>query len=318
KDEQDLMLNGVSLLDHEERSCGPDGVIGWTMASKIPIRNKAGLVIGLIGVSRDITEFKQALEGLVAAKESAEQANNLKDYFIANLSHEIRTPLNAIIGFSELLKEEVEEVMPEISERYFPIIKTSSDRLVRTIDMILSLSRLQSGLYVTNPVTLDLDSIIRNLVAEYSLQAKNKNLELTYENTLGEVVLETDEYCVIHSIANVLDNAIKYTYHGFVSLRLYQDKPARIKLDIQDTGVGIKEEYRKRLFEPFSQEDVSFTRKYEGIGLGLSITRKMLDAIGAKINVASTKDIGTTFTLEFPVSVLTQAIAPVQKEIKQP
>jgi len=304
KDEQDLMLKGEPLLNHEEPSSDSSGNIGWTMTSKIPVRNKAGQVVGLVGVSRDITELKKVHEDLVAAKETAEQASKLKDYFIANLSHEIRTPLNAIIGFSELLKEEVEHLLPEVSEQYFAIIDKSSQRLLRTIDLMLILSRLQSGLYVRHPIQLDLDLIIRNLVEEYSLNAKHKNLELTYENTVGSAVLETDEYCVVHSISNLVDNAVKYTYHGYVALKLYQDQPGWINLDVQDTGIGIQEEYRKKLFEPFSQEDTSFTRQFEGMGLGLSTTKKMLDTIGARIWIASTKEVGTTFTIGFSTDPL--------------
>ncbi|MFA6128978.1 MAG: PAS domain-containing sensor histidine kinase [Bacteroidales bacterium] len=302
KDEQDLMVKGDPLINHEEPSMNSSGIEGWTLTSKIPIRNRAGQVIGLIGVCRDITEIKKVHGDLVAAKEIAEQASKLKDYFIANLSHEIRTPLNAIIGFSELLKEEVEHTIPEVSEKYFPIIEESSQRLVRTIDLILNLSRLQSGLWVTRSVHLDLDLIIRNLVREFKLNARQKELKLIFENSVGPAFLDTDEYCVVHSISNLLDNALKYTYKGYVSVKLYTDEPGWIKLDVQDTGIGINAEYRQKLFEPFSQEDTSYTRQFEGIGLGLSITKKMLDAIGARIWVASTKDVGSTFTIAFPTN----------------
>lgn len=301
KDEQELMTAGEPLLNHEERAMDASGTLGWTMTSKIPIRNREGHLIGLIGVSRDITEFKKIYEDLKTARENSEQANKLKDYFIANLSHEIRTPLNAIIGFSELLKEEVELKIPEVSETYFPIIEISSKRLIRTIDLMLNLSRLQSGLYETKKDQVDLDQTIHNLVEEYEMTAKQKKLELTYENTIGRVILETDEYCLIHAISNLIDNAVKYTYRGYVSLKLDQNNSDWINLDVQDTGIGIKEEYRAKLFEPFTQEDASISRQYEGIGLGLSITKKMLDAIGARIWVASTKDVGSTFTIAFPI-----------------
>ncbi len=300
KDEQGLMSKGDPLINHEERSIDASGIEGWTLTSKIPIRNSTGTVIGLIGVCRDITEIKKIHSDLVKAKEVAEQASKLKDYFISNLSHEIRTPLNAIIGFSELLKEEVEDIIPEVSEKYFPIIEESSNRLVRTIDLIMNLSRLQSGLWETRFVNLDLDLTIRNIVREYELTARQKNLQLTFENSIGPVFLNTDEYCVVHSISNLLDNALKYTYQGYVAVKLYEDESGWIKLDVQDTGIGIKEEYRQQLFETFSQEDTSYTRQFEGIGLGLSITKKMLDAIDARIFVASTKDVGSTFTIAFP------------------
>jgi signal transduction histidine kinase len=170
--------------------------------------------------------------------------------------------------------------------------------------MILSLSRLQSGLYAIQKRTVDLDKEIHSLINEYQPDANQKKLQLIYENTIGPASIISDSYCVVQSIRNLLENAIKYTYKGYVSLKLYQDNPTRIKLDVQDTGIGIREEYRQRLFEPFSQEDASNTRQFEGIGLGLAITRKLLDAIRARITVASTKDVGSTFTISFRTGLM--------------
>lgn len=301
KDEQDLMRAGEPLLDHEEPSTNATGEIGWTVTNKIPIRNEAGVVVGLVGVSRDITEFKKALKEIVTAKEAAEQASRLKDYFIANLSHEIRTPLNAIIGFTELLKEEVTDVLPETAERYFPIITSAGVRLVRTIDMILNLSKLQSGMYTVTNQPVDLDQVIRNLVGETSLEAKKRGLELTYEKSTALTTMITDEYCVIQSLSNLVDNALKYTNKGFVRVRLYQNKASSVCIEVKDSGIGIDAEYLNRLFEPFTQEDTSFTRAYEGIGLGLSITKRLLNAIGGTISVTSIKSAGSTFTIELPL-----------------
>lgn len=303
RDEQTLMQSGEPLLNHEEPSRDASGIIGWTLTSKIPIRNRAGEVVGLVGVSREISEFKKMFEDLSQAKDSLEQALKLKDYFIANLSHEIRTPLNAIIGFSELLNEEVSEVLPDISEKYFSIINSASQRLTRTIDMILNLSRLQSGMYKVISVPIDLDRVIKDLLTEFQLSADQKNLNLSFENTIGTAIIQSDMYCVTQSISNLIDNALKYTYHGYISIRIYQVDAHWIKVDVQDTGIGIKEEYKSRLFESFSQEDPSFTRTFEGIGLGLAITKKMLETIGARIYVASTKQVGTTFTIEFPLFI---------------
>jgi|GEM_PF-1048611 len=303
QDEQNLMRSGIPLLNHEEPSTDATGEIGWTVTSKIPIRNEAGEVVGLVGVSRDITEFKRALQEIVTAKEAAEQASRLKDYFIANLSHEIRTPLNAIIGFTELLREEVSDILPVTAERYFPIINSAGVRLVRTIDMILNLSKLQSGMYSVTRNSVDLDQIIRNLVGETSLEARKRGLELTYDKSTSLTTIFTDEYCVVQSLSNLIDNALKYTSKGFVKVRLYQDKPVSVCIEVKDSGIGIDANYLNRLFEPFTQEDTSFTRSYEGIGLGLSITKRLLDAVGGTISVTSAKSMGSTFTIELPVEI---------------
>jgi signal transduction histidine kinase len=256
------------------------------------------VVVGLVGVSRDITEFKKALQGIVTAKEAAERASRLKDYFIANMSHEIRTPLNAIIGFTELLREEVSDVLPETAERYFPIISSAGIRLVRTIDMILNLAKLQSGMYAVNRQSIDLDQVIRNLVGETSLEARKRGLELSYEKASTETTVLTDEYCIVQSVSNLVDNALKYTSKGFVRVRLYQKNPGSVCIEVKDSGIGMNSDYLNRLFEPFTQEDTSFTRAYEGIGLGLSITKRMIEAIGGIISVTSTKSVGSTFTIE--------------------
>jgi len=298
--EQELMSRGEPLIDFEEPIVKADGKPGWVLTNKIPICNLDGEVIGLVGIGLDVTEAKKAHGELVAAKEAAEQASRLKDYFIANLSHEIRTPLNAIIGFTELLKEEVSGYLPDAGEQYFPVITSAGLRLMRTIDLILNLSRLQSGMYSIRQEEVDLDRIIHNLVKECSLVASKKGVTLEYLRDTDLTLLETDEYCVTQSISNLIDNALKYTDRGRVNIRLYQENKGSVIVEVKDTGIGISDEYLKKIFEPFTQEDNSFTRSYEGIGLGLAISKQLLEAVGGRIDVTSVKNQGSTFTIEFP------------------
>lgn len=302
EDEQALMEKGTPLLNHEEPARESSGDIGWTITSKIPIKDSAGQVIGLVGLSRDITARKNFEQQLILAKEEAEKANQLKDYFIANISHEIRTPLNTIIGFAEIMKDEVSAILPKVANEYYPHIENSGTRLIRTIDLILNISRFQSGMYTPKPERVNLRDIIQELIRGFRLQAEGKYLGLNFEDYLVDPFIESDVYCVVNCISNLINNAIKYTYQGYVYIALYNDGPDLVKLEVKDTGVGIDQKYMTNIFRPFSQEDTSYTRSYEGVGLGMAITRKMLDVIGANISVTSTKKVGSTFTINFPRS----------------
>ncbi len=238
-------------------------------------------------------------EQLIRSNNEAQQSNRLKDAFIANISHEIRTPLNAIVGFTQLMRDNIaESAIPEY-DNYFEVIQKSSDRLTRTIEMILNVSRLQVGIYELHPVELNLEQKIRELVCAYSPAALKKGISIHFNNTVAHPVITADEYCVVHPISNLIDNAVKYTHQGDVTLKLYRNTEGLISLDVADTGIGISEEFIGEIFRPFVQENNSSTRRYEGIGLALAITQRLLAAIRATISVTSNKGKGTTFTITF-------------------
>jgi CheY-like chemotaxis protein len=165
--------------------------------------------------------------------------------------------------------------------------------------MILNFSRLQVGDFGITPAKLCLPALIQSLIKEYDTVADRKSIKLSFENKCGEAVLEADEYCLAQAIGNLIDNAFKYTVKGNIKLVLYTDTEKNLKLDVSDTGIGISEGYIDHIFEPYSQEEVGYNRGYEGIGLGMSLTKKYLDLNGADISVVSKKDIGTTFTINF-------------------
>lgn len=296
-DEQNIMMTGNPLINYEEPSRNPDKTVGWTLSSKIPIKNAEGKVIGLVGISRDITGIKQSQIDLLAAKEKAELSNRLKDSFIANVSHEIRTPLNAILGFSALMRDEYEESGSIESMDYFSIVETSGERLMRTIEMILNLSRIETGEYTVLPRELDLQVILERLKNDYQLTARKKNLELIFEIHTSRKTICCDEYAFEHSLSNLIDNAIKYTHAGFVKVRFSDNPDQGLKIEVQDSGIGISKEYLPYLFEPYSQEEDGYARTFEGIGLGLSLTHKLIKLIDGTITVQSQKGEGTTFTL---------------------
>lgn len=256
-----------------------------------------------ISFASEVAEKEQKrLQGevdLIRAKELAEKSNKLKDAFISNISHEIRTPLNGILGMTSLIKESLAQYVSKDEVDYFNAIDSSSKRIVRTTDMILNFSRLQVGEFSVSKELLKLPAIINNLMSEYKSTADTNSLEFTFENKCGDGDLLADSYCISHAISNLIDNALKYTHKGYVKVILYKDVNGTLILDVKDSGIGIEEKYLKHLFEPYTQEEIGYSRPYEGIGLGLSLVKKYLDLNSSSISVVSKKGEGTTFTIHF-------------------
>ena len=276
-----------------------NGELFWENAIVSPIVNENGDITHFIGIEEDITEKKKMIEELIITKELAEQSNKLKDAFIANMSHEIRTPINGILGMTSLIRDTFHDNIKEEDEEMFTGIDFSCQRIIRTVEMILNYSRLQIGEFPVFRKELELSSICINLVNEYILAAKNKSLDLTFQNDCGDTTIFADEYSIIMAISNLIDNAIKYTEKGFINVILHKGNHDEIILNVKDTGIGIDEGYLEKIFEPYRQEQMGYGRTYEGVGLGLSLVKKIVDLNNAKVSVISKKGEGSTFTINF-------------------
>ena len=282
-----------------------NGELYWESVSISSIKNDSGAIIHYIAIKEDITEKKKLEKGLIEAKERAETASELKDAFIANISHEIRTPLNGVLGATSIIKDSLSDHITPAEETYFDAIDRASKRIIRTVDMILNFSRLQVGDIKYNPQLIDLNSTLEEIYGEFYSSAKQKKIDLIFENKIGEIKINSDQYCLNQVFSNLLDNAIKYTKEGAVTISLYYDEENRIKIDFRDTGIGISEEYLKQIFNPYSQEEVGYKRAYDGVGLGLSLVKNLLELLDAEISVQSVKGVGSTFSISFSNSVVT-------------
>ena len=249
----------------------------------------------------EITERIKAEQKMASAKIKAESLDKIKSEFLAQMSHEIRTPINTILSFSSLIKDEIEDNVDEELKSSFQGIANAGRRIIRTIDLLLNMSEIQTGSYELKKETLSLqEDVINNIIYEYKFIAEEKGLQLICELPEDGVQIFGDKYSVQQIFSNLVDNAVKYTYEGSVKIKLYQTITS-VCLEIVDTGIGISEEYLPNLFTQFSQEDQGYTRKFEGNGLGLALIKHYCDFNQAAILVESKKGVGSKFLVKFPL-----------------
>ena len=247
----------------------------------------------------DITEQVKQERQLIVAKENAEKSDKLKTEFLAQMSHEIRTPINNILTFITLLKDEFEDKLPDDLQYSFQILDSSSKRLISTIELILNMSKIQTGSFETNFENLDLvKEVLDDIVMEFYSRAKERGLVLQFENAADSTMIHGDKYSVGQIFVNLIGNAIKYTEEGTIKIKV-QNEENSILVDIEDTGKGISKEYLPKIFEPFTQEDTGYARRFEGTGLGLSLVKKYVELNKAKISIESEINKGSTFTVTF-------------------
>ena len=260
-----------------------------------------GKAVGIIGVSYDVSERESTRQALIQAKEEAEKSDRLKSEFLAQVSHEIRTPINSIMSFASLIKEEVEKDITEDLRYGFQVIENGGLRLIRTIDLILNMSQIQTQTYSPRIERFNLvNDIFEILIKEMKYVAGNKGLELKFTNVCERDDVLGDKYTIFQIFNNLVDNAIKYTEQGEIEIKIYSEA-TYIYVDVKDTGIGMSKEFIKEIFRPFTQEETGYTRKYEGNGLGMALVKEYAQLNNAELFIESEKGKGTKITVKFAI-----------------
>jgi len=253
-----------------------------------------------VGILRDITIQKTHEQELQDALQRAETVNKLKSAFIYTISHEVRTPLNGILGFSQLISDPAASA--EERSQYSALLKGSSERLINTITNYIDISMLSSGNMEVTVKKTDPVELLRLLFKQFQPICRETGVALVLDlpPLSGPLFLETDPELIRKALRHLLDNAVKFTHQGEIRIGL-EIREGDLGFFVSDTGVGIGEEARDRVFHTFVQEELSLTRGYEGSGLGLSIANGIINLLGGRIDLASEKGQGTRFTCVLPV-----------------
>jgi len=280
-----------------------DGTYHWMRDEARVLRNAAGAPVQILGAWLDITERVRAEEELRRARAAAETANRTKSDFLAKMSHELRTPLNSIIGFSEMLADETFGTLNEKQHRYVENVLTSGRLLLQVINDILDLSKVEAGRMELSLAQFEVAQALDEVRAlmESLAERKHHTMEVDIEPGLPSIVADPAKFRQI--TVNLLSNAIKFTPDGG-RIRITARRPPgepMIEIAVTDTGIGIAPEDTRRIFREFEQLDSEYVREQQGTGLGLALTKKLVELHGGRIQVESELDRGSTFRFYLPL-----------------
>lgn len=298
-----------------------DGSYVFYQERFVPLKDEDGTIIGMIACLRNIddeikSEFGRRRE-LEEAKIAAEAANVAKSTFLFNMSHDIRTPMNAIIGFNDMAAKHIDD--KERVKECLAKVKVSSEHLLSLINDVLDMSRIESGKMVVNEQPSSIDMARDNLFSMVYGSAKSKNIELSFElnPNIEHHWIYADRLCMMRVLTNIISNSVKYTEPGGRIDVLAEELPCeregytRLRYSVKDTGIGMSQEYLEHLFEPFSRAESATKSGVVGTGLGMAITKSLVEHMGGTISVQSEPGKGTEVTLEFEYRIA----EPVKKEI---
>jgi len=290
----------------------------WNELHIDPMYDSSGKHIGFVGIQNDVTDKVNQSKVLKEAKEIAEEGSRLKTAFLANMSHEIRTPLNGILGFAELLSNELKLTEYKDMNSYADSIHQSGKRLLNVINDILDISKIEANKMELSIEDYSLKEIISRELILFYPKAESKGIKLIFNPPKDDIISHTDENRLSEVINNLIDNAIKFTEKGSVIVNVgFDETKNKNYLRVEDTGTGIKKEYLPYIFDSFTQADDSYSRKFEGSGLGLSISKRLIELMNGSIDIETEEGVGSKITVFLPASNRRQKKIPIEKEIPQ-
>jgi PAS domain S-box-containing protein len=294
-------LKNKGFHESELRLRHKDGNYVTLLTRSVTVKDEKGNTIGALTISRDITKMKQVHEELIRANNEAETSNRLKSSFLANISHEIRTPLNSVVGFSNLLLSN--DLTREMKVEYIEHINHNSEKLLQIIGDIIDLSRLESSQIEITYEEASVNAIIREVIdeARQIIKRNEKSIILNVKGLFEDNadLIFTDKVWLKRVLNHLMDNAIKFTLDGSIEFS-YSKEDENLVFRIIDTGIGIKKENLNKIFEEFRQEIDGHHRPFEGLGIGLSLAKEVIERMGGKIYVKSEKGVGSEFSFSIP------------------
>ena len=278
-----------------------NGSVFWESVTITSIKSEKGKITNYIAIKEDISFRKKMESELILALAKAKESDQLKSSFLANMSHEIRTPLNSIIGFSELLNDP--DFENEQKSEFIKHIVDNGNNLLLIISDIMDFSMLEAGQLKLRVVSISAKTILNELLAEFGHKAKTKGIQLRFDESYNgpDVQIESDKYRIIQIFTNLIGNSIKFTHEGFIEIG-FQINGNLVRFHVRDSGIGIRSEYFEAIFERFRQVDNTKSRKYGGNGLGLAISKNLVELLGGTIWVESEPEKYSDFFFTIPIN----------------
>ncbi len=298
-----VLIREASHLRRDVRILREDGTYTWTRVNVMvrDFRPEDG-IIDMVCVNYDITELKETERKLIAARDKAEELDRLKSAFLANMSHEIRTPLNAIVGFSSLLTE-TEDMKDR--KQYMAIVQENTELLLQLISDILDLSKMESGAFEFVKSDTDVNLLCSEIIRSLRMKVP-AGVELVFEKCLPECHVWADKNRLNQVISNFINNALKFTFSGSITLGYYRQTDGYLRFYVRDTGMGIPRNKIKTVFDRF----VKLNSFVHGTGLGLSICKSLVEQMGGTIGVESEEGEGSCFWFTYPYQDIVGSILP--------
>lgn len=262
-------------------------------------------------------DLQMARDRLAIAKRKAEDASQAKSEFLSLMSHELRTPLQAIIGYTEVVIEELKLADDEHHVKDLTRVILNSERLLKLINSVLDLAKIESGRMDLDLTEVKLSSLVEEALGTVAPLLEQNSIRLLTDVDDGEFLPKADPEKLLHILINLLGNAIKFAPNGQVRVKAYH-QPKRIYISVSDTGIGISAEQQVGIFDPFKQADSGTTRKFQGSGLGLSITRQLCELMGGNIRVESELGAGAKFIVELPLPINPNPVALIKNDAEEP